>query len=223
MLYVAIGILGATAMPHNLYLHSALVTSRRPDRTQTGIRQALRYSRFDVVGALGFAIFVDAAILILAAAAFHGRGLSDLGIRISSSHRRSAPAWPAHISPLPLLASGQNSSIMGTLTGQIVLAGFADLRVAPWVRQLGSRVLAMLPAIVAISIWGEDSVTYLPIFSQVLLSLQLPFADYPLVRLTGDTSWMGPFANRRSTAIAAWGLTIGLIALNGYLLLVLML
>ncbi|MCW5734901.1 MAG: Nramp family divalent metal transporter [Enhydrobacter sp.] len=220
MLYVAIGILGATIMPHNLYLHSALVKSRAYERTPQGMRQALHYSRIDVVTALTLAIFVNGAILILAASTFHGRGLGEVGIE--DAYQLLAPALgtgaASTLFAVALLASGQNSSITGTLAGQIVLEGFTDLRIAPWMRQLASRLLAMIPAILAVVIWGEGSVTSLLIFSQVVLSLQLPFAVYPLVRLTGDRAWMGSFANGRIAAIVAWGLTAALIGLNGYLL-----
>jgi manganese transport protein len=220
MLYVAIGILGATIMPHNLYLHSALVKSRAYARTTQGIRQAIRYSRIDVIAALSLAIFVNGAILVLAAATFHGRGLE---VGIEDAYQLLAPAlgtgMASTLFAVALLASGQNSSITGTLAGQIVLEGFTDLRIAPWMRQLVSRLLAMVPAILAVSVWGEGSVTQLLIFSQVVLSLQLPFAVHPLVRLTGDRKWMGRFANGRLTATVAWSLTVVLIGLNGYLLL----
>ncbi|WP_428663832.1 Nramp family divalent metal transporter [Reyranella sp.] len=220
MLYIAIGILGATIMPHNLYLHSALVKSRAYERTVQGIRQAIRYSRIDVVVALTLAIFVNGAILILAASAFHGRGMDE--VSIEDAYQLLAPALgtgaASTLFAVALLASGQNSSITGTLAGQIVLEGFTDLRIAPWMRQLASRLLAMVPAILAVSIWGESSVTDLLIFSQVVLSLQLPFAVYPLVRLTGNRAWMGRFTNGRLTAVVAWTLTAGLIGLNAYLL-----
>jgi manganese transport protein len=148
-------------------------------------------------------------------------------VSIEDAYQLLAPALgtgaASTLFAVALLASGQNSSITGTLAGQIVLEGFTDLRIAPWMRQLASRLLAMVPAILAVSIWGEDSVTRLLIFSQVVLSLQLPFAVYPLVRLTGNRAWMGSFVNGRLTAIVAWGLTVALIGLNGYLLLSLML
>jgi len=220
MLYVAIGILGATIMPHNLYLHSALVKSRAYERTAEGLRQALLYSRIDVVAALTLAIFVNGAILVLAASTFYGRGLSE--VSIEDAYQLLAPTLgtgaASTLFAVALLASGQNSSITGTLAGQIVLEGFTDLNIAPWMRQLASRLLAMAPAILAISIWGEDSVTRMLILSQVVLSLQLPFAVYPLVRLTSDRAWMGRFTNGRLTATLAWSLTAGLIGLNAFLL-----
>jgi len=223
MLYVAIGILGATIMPHNLYLHSALVKSRRYERSEQGMRQAIKFSRLDVMIALSLAIFVNGAILILAASTFHGKGLGEVGIE--DAYQLLAPALGAGVAStlfaVALLAAGQNSSITGTLAGQIVMEGFTDLKIPPWMRQLASRLLAMIPAIVAVAVWGEGSVTRLLILSQVVLSLQLPFAVYPLVRLTGNRAWMGRFANGRLTATVAWFLTVLLIGLNLYLLLML--
>ena len=219
MLYVAIGILGATIMPHNLYLHSAMVRSRRYDRTASGLRQAIRFSRIDVVAALALAVFVNAAILMLAASTFHGRGLGEVGIE--DAYQLLAPALGVGTASIlfavALLAAGQNSSITGTLAGQIVMEGFTDLRIAPWIRRLVSRLLAMVPAMAVIAVCGEEAVTRLLILSQVVLSLQLPFAVWPLVRFTGDTALMGEFANGRLTAALAWSLTAVLIGLNVYL------
>src|SRR5579883_380011 len=223
MLYVAIGIVGATVMPHNLYLHSALVKSRCHDRSDAGVRGALRFHRIDTVVALTGAAFVNAAILILAASIFHRHGAGDVGIE--DAYRLLSPAIGAGAAStlfgVALLASGQNASITGTLAGQIVLEGFTDLRIPRWLRQVTARLLAIVPAVLVIAVCGEASTTALLILSQVVLSLQLPFAVVPLVRLTGDRRWMGRFANGPVTSLAAWGLTITLIALNFYLLLAL--
>jgi manganese transport protein len=225
MLYVAIGILGATIMPHNLYLHSSIVQSRQYERSEQGKRQAIRFSRLDVIGALAIATFVNGAILVLAASTFHGKGLGEVGLE--DAYQLLAPALGAGAAStlfaVALLAAGQNSSITGTLAGQIVMEGFTDLKLPPWMRQLASRLLAMIPAILAVAVYGEGSVTKLLILSQVVLSLQLPFAVYPLVRLTGDRAWMGRFANGRTTAAFAWALTALLTGLNLFLLLTLIL
>lgn len=219
MLYVAIGILGATVMPHNLYLHSAMVQSRVHGRRYEDLRQAIRFSRMDVAIALAVATFVNAAILILAAASFHGRGLGEIGL--DDAYQLLAPALgtgaASTLFAVALLASGQNSSITGTLAGQIVMEGFTDLRMASWLRRLLSRLLALVPALGAIVLYGEGTVTKLLIFSQVVLSLQLPFAVYPLVRLTGNSAWMGCFANGRTAAVVAWALTVILVVLNAVL------
>lgn len=220
MLYVAIGILGATIMPHNLYLHSALVKSRAYDRSQAGLREAIRFSTADVVVALAMAMLVNGAILVLAASTFHGRGFGEVGIE--DAYQLLAPALGAGVAStlfaVALLASGQNASITGTLAGQIVMEGFTDLRISPWVRRLSARLLAMVPAVLVIALWGESSTTGLLILSQVVLSLQLPFAVYPLVRITGDPRWMGGFANSPVVSFLAWGLTVGLVGINLYLL-----
>jgi manganese transport protein len=225
MLYVAIGILGATIMPHNLYLHSALVKSRRHERSGDGLREAIRFATADVVIALAFATFINGAILVLAASTFHHRGVGEVGIE--DAYQLLAPALGAGMAStlfaVALLASGQNASITGTLAGQIVMEGFTDLRIPRWLRQLTARLLAMLPAVLAIAIWGEQTTTGLLILSQVVLSLQLPFAVYPLVRLTSDRRWMGQLANGPLTAALAWALTAALIGLNLYLLVALVL
>jgi manganese transport protein len=222
MLYIAIGILGATVMPHNLYLHSSIVQTRCYTRTEAGLREAIRFSIADIVIALGFAIFINASILILAAASFHGRGLAEV-VGIEEAYRLLTPALgvgaASTLFAVALLASGQNSSITGTLAGQIVMEGFTDFRWPPWLRRLAARLLAMVPAMIAIGLYGEQSATSLLIFSQVMLSLQLPFAVYPLVRLTNSRTLMGSFANRPLTMVVAWSLTAILIVLNAVLLL----
>lgn len=221
MLYIAIGILGATVMPHNLYLHSSIVQTRRYTRTEGGLREAIRFSVADIVVALGFAIFINASILILAAASFHDRGLTDM-VGIEEAYRLLTPALGAGAAStlfaVALLASGQNSSITGTMAGQIVMEGFTDFRWPPWLRRLVARLLAMIPAMIAVGLHGDQGASALLIFSQVTLSLQLPFAVYPLVRLTNCRAMMGSFANRPVTVFVAWSLTALLVVLNMVLL-----
>lgn len=221
MLYLAIGILGATVMPHNLYLHSSLVKSRRCNRTDKGLWEAIRYARFDTIAALSLAILVNASILVLAASTFHTRGITKLA-SIDQAYQLLSPSigvsFASTLFAIALLASGQNSSITGTLAGQIVMEGFTDFRWPPWVRRMASRLIAMVPALAAVLAYGEDGATKLLIFSQVVLSLQLPFAVYPLVRLTSSTKCMGEFANRRLTILVASLLTVGIVAVNAILL-----
>jgi manganese transport protein len=220
MLYLAVGILGATVMPHNLYLHSSIVQTRRFERSDRGISEAIRFSTIDVMVALTLAIFVNASILILAASTFHQHGLTEV-VGIEQAYQLLTPALGAGaagtVFAIALLASGQNSSITGTLAGQIVMEGFTALRWPAWARRLLARLLAMGPAMVAVTAYGEEGATRLLIFSQVVLSLQLPFAVYPLVRLTNSPLWMGKFANKPVTAVIAWSLTAILIGLNAIL------
>lgn len=222
MLYIAIGILGATVMPHNLYLHSSIVQTRRYTRSEAGLREAIRFSVADIVVALSFAIFINASILILAAASFHDRGFSEV-VGIEEAYRLLTPALGAGAAStlfaVALLASGQNSSITGTMAGQIVMEGFTDFRWPPWLRRLVARLLAMVPAMIAVGLYGDEGASSLLIFSQVMLSLQLPFAVYPLVRLTNSRAMMGSFVNRPVTVYAAWSLTALLVVLNAVLLL----
>ncbi len=222
MLYISIGSLGATVMPHNLYLHSSIVQTRRYARTEAGVREAIRFSVADIVVALSFAIFINASILILAAATFHDRGFSAV-VGIEEAYRLLTPALGAGAAStlfaVALLASGQNSSITGTMAGQIVMEGFTDLRWPPWLRRLVARLLAMVPAMIAIGLYGDQGASSLLIFSQVMLSLQLPFAVYPLVRLTNSGAVMGQFVNRPVTMFVAWSLTALLVVLNTVLLL----
>jgi manganese transport protein len=220
MVYLAVGILGATVMPHNLYLHSSLVQTRRFEGTDAGIREAIRFSTIDLVTALTLAIFVNAAILILAAATFHRHGLTEV-VGIEQAYQLLTPilgAGAATFFAIALLASGQNSSITGTLAGQVVMEGFTALRWPSWARRLLARLLAMVPAMVAVVMYGEEGATRLLVFSQVVLSLQLPFAVYPLVRLTNSKAWMGKYANKPLTAAVAWSLTALLVGLNALLL-----
>ena len=220
MLYIAMGIIGATVMPHNLYLHSALVQSRKIAPTNEGIKRAIKFNTIDSAIALNLALFTNAAILILAAAVFHKNGYDGVS-EIQDAHQLLAPLLGANYAPalfaIALIAAGQSSTVTGTLAGQIVMEGFTELRIPRWARQSAARLIAMVPAVATIAIWGEESTTGLLILSQVVLSLQLPFAVYPLVRLTGDRRWMGSFANRRLTATLAWTLTVILIGINLYL------
>jgi manganese transport protein len=221
MLYIAIGILGATVMPHNLYLHSSIVQTRAFGRFAEEKREALRYAVFDSTFALGFAFFINAAILVLGAAVFHSRGLTQVA-DISQAYQLLSPTLgvtaASMLFAVALLCSGQNSTLTGTLAGQIVMEGFLHLRLKPWLRRLITRSLAIIPAALVIGIAGEKQVTTLLILSQVVLSFQLPFAVVPLIQFTNDRKKMGPFANRPWVAVLAWGVAIAIIGLNALLL-----
>jgi manganese transport protein len=221
MLYIAIGILGATVMPHNLYLHSSIVQTRAFGSSVGDRREAVRYAIFDSTLALGFALFINAAILVLGAAAFHTRGLNDVG-EIADAYKLLSPVLGVSLASTlfacALLASGQNSTLTGTLAGQIVMEGFLDLRLKPWLRRLITRSIAIIPAALVIGIAGENKVTSLLILSQVILSFQLPFAVIPLIQFTGDRAKMGEFANSRLTQIVAWIVAAAILFFNGELL-----
>ena len=221
MLYIAIGILGATVMPHNLYLHSSIVQTRAFATDDHGKREAIRYATFDSTLALGFALFVNAAILVLGAAAFHTRGLHNVA-EIADAYKLLTPVLGASLASTlfacALLASGQNSTLTGTLAGQIVMEGFLNLRLKPWLRRLITRVMAIVPAVIVIGFYGEGKVTSLLILSQVVLSFQLPFAVIPLVKFTSDKMKMGPFANSRFTSILAWVVAVAILGFNFELL-----
>lgn len=221
MLYVAIGILGATVMPHNLYLHSSIVQTRAFDRSDRGKGEAIRLATIDSSVALGLALFVNAAILILAAAAFHGPGHAGVA-EIGDAYALLAPALGVGIAStvfaVALLASGQNSTITGTLAGQIVMEGFLNLRLPPWLRRMITRGLAIIPAAAVAILYGDEGVARLLVLSQVVLSLQLPFAVVPLVRFTGNAALMGRFANGRLMGLAALLITTVVIVLNGVLI-----
>src|SRR2546430_10084949 len=221
MLYIAIGILGATVMPHNLYLHSSIVQTRAFATDAGGKREALRYATFDSTLALGFALFINAAILVLGAAAFHPRGLHDVA-EIADAYKLLSPVLGASLASTlfacALLASGQNSTLTGTLAGQIVMEGFLNLRLRPWLRRLITRVMAIVPAVIVIGLYGEGKVTSLLILSQVVLSFQLPFAVIPLVQFTGDRAKMGAFANSRITSVLAWTAAAAILGFNFELL-----
>jgi manganese transport protein len=221
MLYLAIGILGATVMPHNLYLHSSIVQTRAFAENSTGKREAIRFATLDSTLALGFSLFINAAILVLGAAAFHQHGMTTVA-DISQAYRLLTPVLGASLASVlfaaALLCSGQNSTLTGTLAGQIVMEGFLHLRLQPWVRRLITRSLAILPAAIVIGVMGESHVTGLLILSQVILSFQLPFAVVPLIQFTGDRAKMGEFVNGRLTAVFGWALAVAIIVLNGALL-----
>src|SRR5882672_2248201 len=220
MLYIAIGILGATVMPHNLYLHSSIVQTRAFGASVRDRKEALRYAVFDSTLALGFALFINAAILVLGAAAFHTRGLHDVA-EIADAYKLLSPVLGASLASTlfacALLASGQNSTLTGTLAGQIVMEGFLDIRLKPWLRRLITRSIAIIPAALVIGFAGENKVTSLLILSQVILSFQLPFAVIPLIQFTGDRSKMGEFVNSRFTTVVAWVVAAAILFFNGEL------
>jgi manganese transport protein len=220
MLYIAIGILGATVMPHNLYLHSSIVQTRAFGISNRDRREAVRYAIFDSTLALGFALFINAAILVLGAAAFHTRGLHNVA-EIADAYKLLSPVLGASLASTlfacALLASGQNSTLTGTLAGQIVMEGFLNLRLKPWLRRLITRSIAIIPAALVIGFAGENKVTSLLILSQVILSFQLPFAVIPLIQFTGNREKMGEFVNSRFTTIVAWGVAAAILFFNGEL------
>jgi manganese transport protein len=223
MLYIAISMLGATVMPHNLYLHSSLVQTRAIDRTPAGMKTAMRYNFLDYFLALNFAFLINAAILIMAAGTFYRAGYTRVA-EIQEAYNTLTPLlgthWAAILFAVALLCSGQNSTLTGTLAGQIVMEGFLNIRLVPWLRRLITRLMAIIPAVIAVIFFGQSGTAKLLIFSQVILSLQLSFAVVPLVMFTGDRRMMGEFVNPRWLKILAW-ITAGVIAiLNAYLLVV---
>lgn len=215
-LYIGIGIIGATVMPHNLYLHSALVQTRKIDRSNAGIKQALKFNRIDTTIALNLAFFVNAAILILAATVFFKTGNSQVA-EIKEAHRL-LPNFLGDLAPklfaIALIAAGQSSTITGTLAGQIIMEGYLNLRINPWVRRLLTRLLAIVPALIVIIIYGEEKVNSLLVLSQVVLSLQLGFAIIPLIHFVSDKKTMGDFVIKPITKITAWLIAGILIFLN---------
>ena len=221
MLYLAIGILGATVMPHNLYLHSSIVQTRAFSQTDGGKREAIRFATLDSTLALGFSLFINAAILVLGAAAFHQRGMTGVA-DISQAYQLLTPVLGVSLASVlfaaALLCSGQNSTLTGTLAGQIVMEGFLHWRMKPWLRRLITRSLAIIPAAIVIGVMGEGHVTALLILSQVVLSFQLPFAVVPLIQFTGDRAKMGEFVNSRLTAVLGWAMAAAIIVLNAALL-----
>jgi manganese transport protein len=221
MLYIAIGILGATVMPHNLYLHSSIVQSRRYKRTPEGKREAIHMASVDSALALSLALFVNAAILIVAAAVFHRSGHFEVAA-IEDAYKMLSPlvgaGFASTLFAVALLASGQNSSITGTLAGQIVMEGFIHLKVSPWLRRLITRGLAIIPTIIVVALNGERGTEKLLILSQVILSMQLSFAVIPLVIFTGDRAKMGEFVNSTWTKVLAWSTAVVIAGLNGWLL-----
>jgi manganese transport protein len=221
MLYIAMGILGATVMPHNLYLHSSIVQTRRYEQHAAGKREAVRYAFLDSTIALSFALFINAAILIVAAATFHQSGRTDVA-EIDQAYRLLTPLLGAGaastVFALALLASGQNSTLTGTLAGQIVMEGFLDIRLRPWVRRLITRGIAIIPAAITAAVWGGSGTAKLLVMSQVVLSLQLSFAVFPLVIFTSDRVKMGAFANPGWLKALAFGAATLIAGLNAWLL-----
>ena len=221
MLYIAVGILGATVMPHNLYLHSAIVQTRRYEETASGKREAIRYAFFDSTLALTFALAINAAILVVAAATFHTRGHTEVA-EIQDAYRLLTPllgAGASAVFALALLASGQNSTLTGTLAGQIVMEGFLDIRLPPWLRRLITRAIAIVPAAIIAIAYGDQGTARLLVFSQVVLSMQLSFAVFPLVRFTSDPRKMGAFVNATWVRLLAYVTAVAIAVLNGWLLL----
>ena len=221
MLYIAISIIGATVMPHNLYLHSSTVQTRRFERTEQGKREAIIFATIDSTIALTLAFFVNAAILILAASSFHAQGHTQIA-EIQSAYHLLSPALDVSLAgalfATALLASGQNSTITATLAGQIVIEGFLSLRMPAWGRRLLTRSLAICPAVLVAAHFGESGTSKLLVFSQTVLSLQLPFAVVPLVLLTSDRARMGIFVNSTAVKVIAWVVTAAIIGLNAKLL-----
>ena len=216
-LYIAIGIIGATVMPHNLYLHSALVQTRKIEKTTAGIKQALKWNFIDSAVALNIAFLVNAAILVLAASVFFSSGRTEVA-ELKEAHRLLDDLLGSKLAPIlfavALIAAGQSSTITGTLAGQIVMEGYLKLRISPWVRRLLTRLLAIIPAIIMIYVYGEKEVDQLLIFSQVVLSLQLGFAIIPLIHFVSDKTTMGSFAIKPVTKILAWLIAAILVILN---------
>jgi manganese transport protein len=221
MLYIAIGILGATVMPHNLYLHSSIIQTRDFELTPEGKREAVRYGTLDSTVALMGALFINAAILILSAATFHTSGHENVA-EIQEAYKLLSPLLGTGLASVlfavALLASGQNSTLTGTLAGQIVMEGFLNIHIQPWLRRIITRALAIVPTIVVIAIFGEGSATSLLVLSQVILSLQLPFAVVPLVKFTSDRLKMGELVNPTWLKVLAWVIAGVIIVLNAYLL-----
>ncbi len=221
MLYIAIGILGATVMPHNLYLHSSIVQTRNYDRTTPGKREAIKFATIDSTASLFLAFFINAAILIVAAATFHTSGNHDIA-DIHDAHRMLEPLLGTSLASIAfaiaLLASGQNSTLTGTLAGQIVMEGFLNIRLKPWLRRLITRLIAVVPAFFVTIMYGEGGTADLLVVSQVILSMQLSFAVVPLVMFTGDKLKMGIFVNKPWLKIVAWIISFIIIVLNLYLL-----
>jgi manganese transport protein len=221
MLYIAIAILGATVMPHNLYLHSSIVQTRKYGDSIEEKREAIRFASIDSAVALMSALFINAAILIMAAAVFHGSGHEDVA-DIGDAYQLLSPllgtTMASILFAIALLCSGQNATLTGTLAGQIVMEGFINLRLRPWLRRLITRLIAIIPAIIVVYLYGERGTGPLLILSQVVLSLQLPFAVVPLVMFTSDRAKMGPFVNPGWMKALAWVTAVIIAVLNGWLL-----
>jgi manganese transport protein len=221
MLYVAVGILGATVMPHNLYLHSSIIQTRAWAQDHAQKAEAIKFGIIDTVIALFFALGINSAILIVAAAAFHTTGHQQVG-SIETAYQLLSPvlgvSMASTLFALALLAAGQSSTLTATLAGQIVMEGFLQIKLKPWVRRLMTRMLAVIPALLAIGYYGEQQVSNLIIFSQVILSLQLPFAVIPLVLFTSNRQIMGKFVSPNWLKTMAWSIAAIIVGLNGWLL-----
>jgi manganese transport protein len=221
MLYVAVGILGATVMPHNLYLHSSIVQTRAWAKNTAQRAEAIKYGIIDTIIALFFALGINSAILIVAAAAFHANGHHDVG-SIETAYQLLSPvlgvSMASTLFALALLAAGQSSTLTATLAGQIVMEGFLQIKLKPWVRRLITRMLAVIPALLVIGYCGEQQVSSLIIFSQVVLSLQLPFAVIPLVMFTSNRKIMGEFVSPSWLKFVAWSIAVVIVGVNGWLL-----
>lgn len=221
MLYIAIGILGATVMPHNLYLHSSIVQTRNFKKDEEGKRSAIRFATIDSTVSLALAFFINGSILILAASAFHANGHFEIA-DITDAYHLLDPVLGVSLAgiffALALLASGQSSTLTGTLAGQIVMEGFLNIRLKPWIRRLLTRGIAIIPALIVSYLYGERGTAELLVLSQVILSLQLSFAVVPLVFFTSNSKIMGRFANSRPLTAISWVIALIIIGLNGYLL-----
>lgn len=217
MLYIAIGILGATVMPHNLYLHSAIIKTRSYGESDPLRREAIKFLTIDSTVALMFALFINSAILIMAASAFHENGLKEVA-QIEEAHRLLSPLLGASVAStlfaVALLASGQNSTVTATLAGQVVMEGFLEIRLPPWVRRLLTRMIAIVPAVFVAAYYGEAGTAKLLILSQVVLSMQLPFAVIPLVHFTSSKKRMGVFAIGSFVSLLAWLVALLIVGLN---------
>ena len=221
MLYIAIGILGATVMPHNLYLHSSIIQTRNYERTNEGKKEAIKFGTIDSTASLIIAFFINAAILIVAAATFHGTPYEDIA-DIHDAHRMLEPLLGTSLASIAfavaLLASGQNSTLTGTLAGQIVMEGFLNIRLKPWLRRLITRLIAVVPAFIVAVIYGAEGTADLLVLSQVILSMQLSFAVIPLVMFTNNEVKMGQFVNGKVLKVIVWIITAVIVVLNLYLL-----
>jgi manganese transport protein len=221
MLYIGISILGATVMPHNLYLHSSLVQTRDYPRTSAGKREAIRFANIDSATALTMALFVNAAILVVAAAVFHRSGHFEVA-EIEDAFRLLSPllgvTGASAIFAIALLASGQNSTLTGTLAGQVVMEGFLNIRLPQWQRRMITRLLAIIPTVIVVAIYGEHGTARLLILSQVILSMQLSFAVFPLVMFTSNRGKMGEFVNSWALRVLGWTVAAMIAGLNGWLL-----
>src|SRR5437762_1128400 len=217
MLYIGIGIIGATVMPHNLYLHSSIVQTRKFEQTPEGKREAIKYASIDSTGALMFALFINGAILVLAASVFHWSGHKDIA-EIQEAYKLLSPLLgvtaASALFAVALLASGQNSTLTGTLAGQIVMEGFLNFRITPWLRRLITRGIAIIPAVCIIGYYGEGKTGDLLVASQVVLSMQLGFAVWPLLRFTGEREKMGEFSNPVWIKLLGWTSALIIVGLN---------